>query len=94
MGEHESFPGANQHTNEVALEHVCRLIADLQPGSIVETFVLVTVTGDADDRWLSAFVAPGQKRWETLGLLAHAKLLDSNVVYDATGGDDDGGGES
>lgn len=94
MGEQESFAGANQHTNEVALEHVCRLIADLQPGSIVETFVLVTVTGDADDRWLSAFVAPGQKRWETLGLLAHATMLDTNVIYDATGGGEEGVGES
>lgn len=93
MGEQESFGGGDRRTNEVALEHVTRLIVELQPGSIVESFVVVVATADVDDRWMSVFVSPGQKRWETLGLLAHATLLDSNVVFDGLADDQGGDGD-
>lgn len=93
MAEQLSFGGSGRRTNEVALEHVARLIAEIQTGSIVETFVLVVETADVDDRWMSAFVSPGQKRWETLGLLAYATVLDSNVVFDGLADDQGGDGD-
>jgi hypothetical protein len=31
---------------------------------------------------MSAFTAPGQKRWDTLGLLAYGTVLESNVLLE------------
>jgi len=62
--------------NGRALDLVAQLIQELQPGSMVNKFVLVVETADEEDRWYSAFVAPGQKRWDSMGLLSYAQAVE------------------
>lgn len=80
MGEVESrFAGSP--ADEAALRHVAELIREVQPGSMLTGFVLVAQAADADDRWLSCFVMPGQKAWETLGMVAYAHAAEQNAVH-------------
>lgn len=87
----EAFGDASGDANEIALGRVADLIAELQPGSMVQRFVLVVETIDAEDRWFSAFTAPGQKRWDSLGLLDYALVCERNVVLEVER-DEDGDG--
>lgn len=89
MGEQESFGGSQGELAEKALTAVADFLQSVQPGSMVQTFVLIVESIDDEDRWMSAFTAPGQKRWDTLGLLAYATVLDSNVVMEVDPGEDD-----
>lgn len=84
----QSFGGSESEFDEAALQHIADLIAERQPNSMVQRFVLVIETADANDRWLSAAVAPGQKSWDTLGLLDWALTAERSVAQ-ATFLDDD-----
>lgn len=66
--------------DEAALDAVARLVAEVQPGSMVQRFVLLVEVIDEDDRWLSAFVAPGQKAWDTMGLLEYGLTYERNSL--------------
>jgi hypothetical protein len=61
---------------------VAALIAEVQPGSMVQKFVLLVEVIDEDDRWLSAFSAPGQKMWDSMGMLQYALNLENSVRLD------------
>lgn len=76
----ESFGESSLEVNEQALAAVAGFLQSVQPGGMVQKFVLVVETIDGEDRWMSAFTAPGQKRWDSLGLLSYANVLESNVV--------------
>ena len=75
--------------NDLALDAVSELIQQLQPGSMVQRFVLVVETIDDEDRWLSAFTAPGQKRWDTMGLLQYGLAAETNFVVSSDEDDDE-----
>ena len=49
---------------------------------MVQRFVLVVETLDDEGKWFSAFTAPGQKRWDSLGLLAYATAIETNTRMD------------
>lgn len=68
------------HLDEKALEKVTELIVDIQPESMVTGFVLIVQTADAEDRWLSTFTAPGQKAWESLGMLGYCTAIENNAA--------------
>lgn len=80
MPDQESFGGSSRDINEQALTAVADFLQAAQPGCMVQKFVLIVETIDGEDRWMSAFTAPGQKRWDSLGLLSYATVLESNVV--------------
>lgn len=61
---------------EAALNKVAELIAELQPGSMVQSFCLVVEVIDEEDRWISMFSAPRQKAWQSIGLLEYARDMD------------------
>lgn len=82
MGNQESFGDSDCEANDAALEAVAALIHKLQEGSMVQRFVLVVETIDEENKWFSAFTAPGQKRWDSLGLLAYATAIESNTHID------------
>lgn len=84
----ESFGGSGD-ADDRALDAVASLIQELQPGSMVQRFVLIVETIADDGRWLSTFTAPDQKRWDSLGMLSYATAIESNVSL-APGRDDDG----
>lgn len=86
----EAFGDASGDANAAALDRVADLIAELQPGGMVQRFVLLVETIDAEDRWFSAFTAPGQKRWDSLGLLEYGLVCERNVVLKAERGGEDG----
>ena len=65
--------------DEAALDVVATLIRDRQPGSMVQRFVLLVETIDDEDRWISAFCAPGQKPWDTLGLLQYGLAYETSA---------------
>lgn len=78
----ESFGDSHGELAEKALTAVADFIQSVQPGSMVQKFVLLVEVIDEEDRWLSAFTAPGQKSWDTLGLLAYAEAIDSNIALE------------
>jgi hypothetical protein len=78
MGQVESFSGKPTPANEQALEVVATLINEIQPGAMVQKFVLLVETIDGEDRWLSTFAAPGQKAWDTMGMLQYALTFEAN----------------
>ena len=80
MGHIESFGGSGSDSNEDALGFVGQLIQKVQPGSMVQKFVLLVETIDNEDRWISAFTAPGQKRWDSMGMLDYGLNLERNTV--------------
>ena len=82
MGEVESSFGGPAEVNEKALAAIADFIQQVQPGSITQKFVLLVETIDEDDRWLSAFVAPGQKRWDSMGLLDYGLTMERNTRLD------------
>lgn len=84
----ESFGESSLEVNEQALAAVADFLQSVQPGGMVQKFVLIVETIDGEDRWMSAFTAPGQKRWDSLGLLAYATVLESNVVLGPEDGDE------
>lgn len=91
MGQLESFGESGTPANEKALEVVAQLINEVQPGAMVQKFVLMVETIDQDDRWLSSFTAPGQKAWDTMGMLKYGLAYESNFEASSEQiGDDDG----
>ena len=74
----ESFGESDTPANEVALQRVGELMQEIQPGSMVQKFVLMVETIDGDDRWLSSFTAPSQKAWDTMGLLQYGITFEGN----------------
>lgn len=90
MGHIESFGGSSNDVNEAALTAVADFIQQVQPGSMVQKFILLVETIDNEDRWISAFTAPGQKRWDSMGMLTYAITLEQNTVLaDDNDQDDD-----
>lgn len=75
--------------DEAALERIADLIAEVQPGSMVQGFVLLVEVIDAEDRWLSAFTAPGQKAWDTMGMLQYGITYEHNGLQVADDDEDD-----
>lgn len=83
MAKQESFGGSSGDLAEKALIAIADFMQSVQPGTMVQKFVLLVESLDNEDRWLSAFTAPGQKSWDTLGLLAYATALDTSVVMES-----------
>lgn len=81
MGELESFGDSSLDVNHKALDAVSDFVHSLPTtqGDMVQRFVLLIETIDEDDRWLSAFTAPGQKAWDTMGMLQYAMTMEQNV---------------
>ena len=75
--------GGSSPANEQALEQVAALINEIQPGGMVQKFVLLVETIDGEDRWLSSFCAPGQKAWDTMGMLQYGLTFESNFQANA-----------
>jgi hypothetical protein len=89
MGQLESHGGPTP-ANEAALQKVAELISEVQDGGgFVQKFVLMVETVDGDDRWLSSFCAPGQKAWDTMGLLQYGLSFESNFQATSDSLDDD-----
>ena len=78
MGHIESFGDSSTDANTAALEAISGLLHELKDtkSDMVQRFVLLVETIDQDDRWLSAFTAPGQKAWDTLGLLEFGRSME------------------
>lgn len=67
--------------DDAALTHVANLIAEVQPGSMVQRFVLLAEVIDEDGgRWFSSFTAPDQKRWDSMGLLDYGLTFERNFT--------------
>lgn len=81
MGDIESFGESSMEVNEQALTAVADFMHSIEgcKGDMVQRFVLVVESIDSDDRWLSAFTAPGQKAWDTLGLLDFARNMEHSA---------------
>lgn len=92
MGQVESSFGGPADVNEKALAAIADFIQQVQPGAMTQKFVLLVETIDEDDRWLSAFVAPGQKRWDSMGLLDYGLTMERNtsLVSEEDDDEDDG----
>ena len=88
MGNLESFGNSHGDGNEAALDAVADLIRKVQPGAMTQKFVLLVETIDDNDRWLASFTAPGQKAWDTLGMLRYGVALEENTAVSTE--DDDG----
>ena len=82
-------PTENGTADEEALAAVAELIRTVQPGSMVQRFVLLVEVIDEDDRWLSAFTVPGQKAWDTMGLLEYGLTYERNALQVADDDEDD-----
>ena len=85
----DAFDNNGEIANAAAIEAVANLIREVQPGGMVQKFVLLVETIDEDDRWISAFVAPNQKRWDTLGLLDYGLTIERQVLIRLEDEDDD-----
>lgn len=87
----ESFGGSSNDTNEQALNAVAQFLSEVQPGSMVQKFVLLVETIDGDDRWLSAFTAPGQKRWDSMGMLQYglSREMNNDILVEPYDDDDE-----
>ena len=88
MDDYESFGDSSVNVNDRALAAVADFIHEVQPEGMVQKFVLIVETIEADGKYISAFVAPGQKRWDSMGMLDYALNLERNTVL-AVDGDDD-----
>lgn len=75
---------------ERALDAVAEFVRSIPScqGDMVQKFVLLVETIDEDDRWISTFTAPGQKRWDTLGMLEYGMTLERNQWLDPNEGDE------
>ena len=84
MPNNESFGESSSELMESALDAVSSFVHTLPEckGDMVQRFVLIIETIDQDDRWLSAFTAPGQKAWDTLGLLEYGLTMERNGTLD------------
>lgn len=91
MGENESFGESSVELMEKALDAVSSFVHSLPTchGDMVQRFVLLVETIDEDDRWLSAFTAPGQKAWDTLGLLEFGRMMEHSYHQAAASDGDD-----
>lgn len=78
----ESFGESSTDLMEKALDAVSTFVHTLPTceGDMVQRFVLIVETIDEDDRWLSAFTAPGQKAWDTLGLLEYGLTMEHDAI--------------
>lgn len=74
----------NSGNDDRAMQHVAALIAEVQPESMVNRFVLLVETSDGEDRWMSSFTAPDQKAWDSLGLLDFAITLERSAHVAST----------
>lgn len=79
MDDSESFGDSNKPADELAINAVSTLMKTIQPGAMVQRFILVVETMDEDGKWINGFVAPGQKLWDTLGLMEYAKLAETSI---------------
>lgn len=75
MGDVESFGNSSTEYNEKAHEAISDLMQKLFPGCMVQKFLLVVEKIDMDDRKLCVYTAPGQKAWDTDGLIS---FIDKN----------------
>ena len=84
MGDLESFGESSIEVNERALTAVADFVQSLPDTKqdMVQRFVLIVETIDENDRWLSAFTAPGQKAWDTMGLLQYAMTMERSTDDD------------
>ena len=90
MGAQESFGSSKSRVvNEKALVAVADFIQSVQPEGMVQRFVLLVETIDQDDRWFSAFTAPGQKRWDSMGLMEYGLTFERNVALETEDDDDE-----
>jgi hypothetical protein len=63
--------------NQAAHAAVSDLVQQIDPGSMVTRFILIAeVIGADNDRAVWSFVAPGAKKWDTLGLLDFGRLRE------------------
>ncbi len=66
---------------EQALSGVAALITDLDPGAMVQRFVLLAEVIDSDgERALWALTPPDARAWDTLGLIEYARLIEAAAV--------------
>lgn len=81
----------NPDLDERALDAVASLVHSIDgcEGDMVQRFVLIVETVDENDRWTSAFTAPGQKAWDTLGLLEYGSMLERSAHIVSREGEDD-----
>lgn len=90
MGVDESFGNSSGPADESAMTAISDFIQKVQPGSFVQKFVLIVETIDEDDRWLSAFTAPDQRAWDSLGLLEYGITMERNALgYGPSKSEDD-----
>lgn len=65
--------------DEAMLDAVAEVVRQAQGDhAMVQSFALVVETIDLDDRYISTFCAPGQKAWESMGLLQYALTAEQN----------------
>lgn len=77
MGDIESVHGGDW--DEQMLDAISDVIRNAQgEHAMVQSFALVVETIDLEDRFLSTFCAPGQKAWESMGLLQYALSAEQN----------------
>lgn len=77
MGEIESVHGGGWDAD--MLDAIAEVIRKAQGDhAMVQSFALVVETIDLDDRYISTFCAPGQKAWESMGLLQYALTAEQN----------------
>lgn len=78
MGDLESFGNSSTENNEIALQMVADFLAKIKPGHMTQKFVLLIETIDEDDRNLLGYTAPGQKVWDTLGMLEFVSAFEKS----------------
>lgn len=62
---------------ETALDAVASLIATVDPGAMVQRFLLLAEVVDADgERVMWAFEPPDAKPWDALGLIEWARQIE------------------
>jgi hypothetical protein len=86
----ESFGESSVEVNERAAAAVATFIESLRDiggEGFVPKFVLLVEIVDEDDRWFAAFTAPGQKAWDSLGLLEFGRSMEWNARINITGED-------
>jgi hypothetical protein len=67
----------SEDRNQAAHAAVSDLVQQIDPGAMVTRFVLLAEVIDAEnDRALWSFVAPRATKWDTLGLLEFARVLE------------------
>lgn len=72
-----------REVNEKALDAVSNFIHEVQGKAMVQGFVLIVETIDEEDKWISVFISPDQRRWETFGYLEYtSRLVDFGMSLD------------